>query len=170
MPVEKLSVPLYVFVTDRELDFLTGSHVNLDTDCIATDCIDADCKDADCINTNCNNTICIATDCSNANFNTCKFYVHRLYNTNFYCSNSHNMNLDRVTDSHVKLNILDDMQECFNNSHHRIALEYDEDTLSLVVGPTLSTSDISVSDNSDSSTGNAPAFEYECYEVKNDTP
>jgi hypothetical protein len=71
------------------------------------------------------------------------------------------MNLDRVTDSHVKLNILDDMQECLNNSHHWIALEYDEGTLSLVVDPTLSTSDISVSDNSDSSTGNASAFEYE---------
>jgi hypothetical protein len=31
------------------------------------------------------------------------------------------MNLDRVTDSHVKLNSLDDMQECLNYSHHKIA-------------------------------------------------
>ncbi len=31
------------------------------------------------------------------------------------------MNLDRVTDSHVKSNILYDMQECLNNSHHKIA-------------------------------------------------
>ena len=30
--------------------------------------------------------------------------------------------------------------------------------------------EISIYDNSDSSTGNASAFEYECYEVKNDTP
>ncbi len=59
-----------------------------------------------------------------------------------YCSNSHDMNLYRMTDSHVKLNIFDDMQECLNNSHHRIALEYYEDTLSLVVDLTLSTSDI----------------------------
>ncbi len=80
------------------------------------------------------------------------------------------MNLDRVPDSHVKLNILDDMQEWLNYSHHRIALEYDEDTLSLVVDQTLYTSDISVSNNSNSSTGNASAFEYECYEVENDTP
>jgi hypothetical protein len=80
------------------------------------------------------------------------------------------MNLDRVTDSHVKLNILDNKQECLNNSHHRIALEYDEDTVSLVVDPTLSTLDISVSNNSDSSTGNTSAFEYECYEVEDDTP
>jgi hypothetical protein len=80
------------------------------------------------------------------------------------------MNLDRVTDSHVKLNILDDMQECLYNSHHRIALKYDEDTLSLVVDPTLSTLDISVSNNSSFSTGNASAFEYECCEVKDDTP
>jgi hypothetical protein len=80
------------------------------------------------------------------------------------------MNLGRVTDSHVKLNIIDHKQECLNNSHHRIALEYDEDTVSLVVDPTLSTSDISVFNNSNSSTGNASAFEYECYEVKDDTP
>jgi hypothetical protein len=26
-----------------------------------------------------------------------------------------------VTDSHVELNSLDDMQECLNNSHHKIA-------------------------------------------------
>jgi hypothetical protein len=31
------------------------------------------------------------------------------------------MNLDGVTDSHVKLNSIDDMQECLNNSHHKIA-------------------------------------------------
>ena len=37
------------------------------------------------------------------------------------------MNLDRVTDSHVKLNILDNTQECLNNSHHKIAFDYDED-------------------------------------------
>ncbi len=40
----------------------------------------------------------------------------------------------------------------------------------VVVDPTLSTLDISISDNSNSSTGNASAFEYECYEVKDDTP
>jgi hypothetical protein len=79
------------------------------------------------------------------------------------------MNLDRVTDSHVKLNILDNTQECLNYSHHRIALEYDEDTVSLVVDPSLFTSDTSVSDNSDYSTGNASTFEFVCYEVKDDT-
>jgi hypothetical protein len=78
--------------------------------------------------------------------------------------------LDFLTDSHVKLDTLVDTQESFSTSHHRIALEYDEDTVSLVVDPTLSTLDISISDNSNSSTGNASAFEYECYEVKEDTP
>jgi hypothetical protein len=121
VPVDKLNVPLYAFVPDSELDFLTGSHVKLDTDCI-----DTDCKDIDCTNTN-----CINTDCIDTKFNTFKLHGHRLYNTNLYCSNSHDMNLYRVPDSHVKLNILDDMQECLNNSHHRIAFEYDEDTLSL---------------------------------------
>jgi hypothetical protein len=68
--------------------------------------------------------------------------------------------LDCLTDSHIKLNSLDDTQECLSNSNHKIAFDYDEDTVSLVVDPTLSTSDISISDNSDSSTGNASAFEY----------
>jgi hypothetical protein len=69
-----------------------------------------------------------------------------------------------LTDSHVKLDILVDMQEPFINSHHRIAFDYDEDTVSLVEGPPLSLLEVSLSDNSDSSAGNAStAFEYECY-------
>jgi hypothetical protein len=75
-----------------------------------------------------------------------------------------------LTDSHDKLDIFVDTQEPLNTSHHRIGFEYDEDTKSLVVDSTLSTSDISISYNSDSSTGNASAFEYECYEVEDDTP
>jgi hypothetical protein len=77
---------------------------------------------------------------------------------------------DCLTDSHVKLYTLVDTQESFSTSHHRIALECDEITVSLAVDPTLSTSDVSISDNSNSSTGNTSAFEYECYEVKDDTP
>jgi hypothetical protein len=64
--VEKLSVSLYVFVPDRELDFLTASHVKLDTDCR-----DTDCKYTDCINTDCIDTNCINTDYINA-----IFFVH----------------------------------------------------------------------------------------------
>jgi hypothetical protein len=75
-----------------------------------------------------------------------------------------------LTDSHDKLDILVDTQELLNTSHHRIGFEYDEDTVSLVVDQTLSTLDILISDNSDSSTGNASTFEYECYEVEDDTP
>ena len=75
-----------------------------------------------------------------------------------------------LTDCHNKLDILVDTQELLNTSHHRIGFEYDEDTVSLVVDPTLSTLDILISDKSDSSTGNALAFKYECYEVKDDTP
>ncbi len=75
-----------------------------------------------------------------------------------------------MTDSHNKLDIFVDTQELLNTCHHRKGFEYDEDTVSLVVDPTLSTSDILISDNSNSSTGNASAFEYECYEVKDDTP
>jgi hypothetical protein len=31
------------------------------------------------------------------------------------------MNSDRVTDSHVESNILDNLQECLNNCHHKVA-------------------------------------------------
>jgi hypothetical protein len=76
-----------------------------------------------------------------------------------------------LTDSHVKLDILVDTQEPFKNSHHNIALDYDEDTYSLVEEPTLFTLNISLSDNSNSSTGNSStAFGYECYEIEADTP
>ncbi len=37
------------------------------------------------------------------------------------------MNLDRVTDSHVELNVLDDTQEFLSNGHHKIAFDYDEE-------------------------------------------
>jgi hypothetical protein len=78
---------------------------------------------------------------------------------------------DFLTDCHVKLDTLVDTQELPNTSHDRIAFDYDEDTVSLVVDPTLSTSDMSISNNSNSSAGNAStAFEYECYEIKDDTP
>ncbi len=40
---------------------------------------------------------------------------------------------DLLTDSHVKLDILIDTQEPLSTSHHKIAFEYDEDTVSLVV-------------------------------------
>jgi hypothetical protein len=75
-----------------------------------------------------------------------------------------------LIDSHVKLDILVDTQEPLSTSHHKIAFEYDEDTVSLVVHPTLSTSDISISDNSNSSAGNASAFEYKCYKIEDNTP
>ncbi len=77
---------------------------------------------------------------------------------------------DLLTDSHVKLDILFNTQEPFSTSHHKIAFEYDEDTVSIVVDPTLSTLDISITNNSNSSAGNASAFEYECYKVKDNTP
>jgi hypothetical protein len=70
----------------------------------------------------------------------------------------------------IKLDILVDTHDLLNTSHHRIAFEYDEDTVSLVEEQSLSTSNISISDNSNSSAGNAStAFEYECYEIKDDT-
>jgi hypothetical protein len=75
-----------------------------------------------------------------------------------------------LTDSYVVPETLVDTQEPLSTSHHRIAFEYDENTVSLLVDPTLSTSDTSISNNSDSSPGNASAFEYECCEVKDDTP
>jgi hypothetical protein len=78
---------------------------------------------------------------------------------------------DFLTDSHIKLEILVNTQEPFNTSHHRISFEYDGDTVSLVDEQTLSTLDILISDNSNSSAGNAStAFEYDCHEIEDDTP
>jgi hypothetical protein len=79
--------------------------------------------------------------------------------------------LDCLTDSHIKLNSLDDMQECFSNSNHKIAFDYDEDTTSLVEELTLDTLEVSLSDNTISSAGNVTiAFEYDCYEIEADAP
>jgi hypothetical protein len=36
-----------------------------------------------------------------------------------------------LTDSHIKLNSLDDTQECLSNSNHKIAFDYNKDTMSL---------------------------------------
>ncbi len=79
--------------------------------------------------------------------------------------------LDFLTDSHVNLNILVNTQEPFSDSHHKIVFDYDEDTVSLVDEPTLATSEVSLSDNSDSSAGNTSiAFEYYCYKIEADKP
>ncbi len=79
--------------------------------------------------------------------------------------------VDFSTDSHVKLDILGDTQEPFNDSHHKMAFDYDEDTVSPVEQLPLATSDVFLSDNSDSSAGNtSTAFEYECYEIEAAAP
>ncbi len=76
-----------------------------------------------------------------------------------------------MTDSHVKLNSLDDMQECLSNSNHNIAFDYDEDTMSLAEELTPDTSEVLLSDNTISSAGNTTiAFEYHCYEIEADAP
>jgi hypothetical protein len=58
-----------------------------------------------------------------------------------------------LTGIHVKLDIFVDTQEPFKDRHQKVALDYDEDTVSLVEEPTLFTLDISLSNNSDSSAG-----------------
>jgi hypothetical protein len=74
---------------------------------------------------------------------------------------------DWLTDSHIKLNSLDDMQECLSNSNHKIAFDYNEDTISLAEELTRDTSEVSLSDNTISSARNATiAFEYHCYEIE----
>jgi hypothetical protein len=79
--------------------------------------------------------------------------------------------LDCLTGSHIKLNGFDDMQECLSNSNHKIAFDYNEDTMSLVEELTLDTSEVLLSDNSISSAGNTTiAFEYYCYEIEADAP
>ncbi len=54
------------------------------------------------------------------------------------CENSHvppcvlipDKELDCLTNRHFGLNTLDDTQECLSTSHHKIALDDDEDTVS----------------------------------------
>ncbi len=76
-----------------------------------------------------------------------------------------------MIDSHVKLDILVDTQEPFHDSHHKIAFDYDEDTVSLMEEPTLATSEVSLSNNSNSSAGNASiALKCDCYEIDADAP
>jgi hypothetical protein len=76
-----------------------------------------------------------------------------------------------MTDSHNKFNSLDDTQECLSNSNHKIAFDYDKDTMSLAEELTLESSEASLSDNTISSSGNAPiAFEYHCYEIEAEAP
>jgi hypothetical protein len=61
-----------------------------------------------------------------------------------------------LTDSRVKLDILVDTRKPFKDSHHKIAFDYDEDTVSLVEEPTLATLEVSLSNNPDSSLGMHP--------------
>jgi hypothetical protein len=76
-----------------------------------------------------------------------------------------------LTDSHVELDSLDDTQEPFNNSHHKKAFNYDEDTMSSVEESTHTTLEVSLSNNSNSSARNTPiAFQYLCYDIEADTP
>ncbi len=76
-----------------------------------------------------------------------------------------------MTDSHIKLNSLDDRQECLNNSNHKIAFDYDKDTMSLVEELTLDILEVLLSNDTISSAGNATiAFEYHCYEIEADSP
>ena len=95
------------------------------------------------------------------------------------CMNSHvplclfvpDEELNCLTDSHIKLNSLDDTQECLSNSNHKIAFDYNKDTMSLVEELTLDTLEVLLSDNTISSAGNATiAFEYHCYEIEADAP
>jgi hypothetical protein len=79
--------------------------------------------------------------------------------------------LNCLTDSHIKINSLDDTQECLSNSNYKVAFDYNEDTMSLVEELTLDTLEVLLSDNTISSAGNATiAFEYHCYEIEADAP
>ncbi len=66
----------------------------ISTDCIKTDCIYADCIIKDCINAKFKHANCIDTD-----------HVIQI------CTTPIHMDLDRVTDSHVELNVLGNMTD-----------------------------------------------------------
>ncbi len=60
---------------------------------------------------------------------------------------------DCMTDSHDELNSLYDTQECLSNSNHKIAFDYNEDTMSLAEELNLDTSKVLLSDITISSAG-----------------
>jgi hypothetical protein len=79
--------------------------------------------------------------------------------------------LDCLNDSQVKFFCLDDTQQYLSKSHHEIVFDYDKDTVSLVEELTLTTSEVSLSDNSISSAGNASiAFEYYRFKIVAEAP
>ena len=59
-----------------------------------------------------------SSDCMNSHVPLCVFVTDKEF--------------DCLTKSHIKLNSLDDMQESLSNSNHKIAFDYNEDTMSLV--------------------------------------
>jgi hypothetical protein len=101
-------------------------------------------------------TQCLS-DCMNSHIPLCVFVPDKKCNC--------------LTDSHVTLNNLNDMQECLSNSNHKIAFNYNKDTMSLAEELTLDTLEVLLSNNTISSAGNATiAFEYHCYEIEADAP
>ncbi len=63
------------------------------------------------------------------------------------------------------------MQEFLSNSNHKIAFDYNKNTMILAEELTLDTLEVSLSDNTISSAGNATiTFDYHCYEIEADAP
>ncbi len=58
-----------------------------------------------------------------------------------------------MTDSHVETNILDDLQECLNNSHHKVAFH-----------------GVSLSEDSSFQQNASIAFGYYCCEIETEAP
>ncbi len=76
-----------------------------------------------------------------------------------------------LTDSHFKLNCLDDTQDRLYTSHLKLTFDCDEDTRSLVEEPTLTMAEILLFDSSDFSAWNTTiASEDYCYEIEADEP
>jgi hypothetical protein len=78
------------------------------------------------------------------------------------------MNLDRVTDSHVESNILDDTQECFNNSSPQNSFSWC--LCELVEESSLVTLEASLLNDSSSQQNASIAFGYYYCEIEADAP
>jgi hypothetical protein len=80
-----------------------------------------------------------------------------------HCMNSHvprcvfvpDRTTNWLTDSYIKINNLDDTQECLSISNHKIAFDYDEYTMQFAEELTLDTSEVLLSNNTLSLAGNA---------------
>jgi hypothetical protein len=99
-------------------DVTSSDCMNSHNDVNSSDCMNShsDVNSSEYVNSHNDNNDMNASDYENSYIPHCVFVPDK--------------ELDGLTNSHVKLNTLDNMQECLSASHHKIAFDDDEYTVS----------------------------------------